>query len=141
MKPMILRFLSPSGQLYFLQLLTSMSLSSRIVLPRDTAHGVNRNLNKLMQSRDKLKKTAVKSKSPLLISSYRHIRNKINKQNSELDRQCFSERISEAKGDMKESWKVVSHKKLHAVLNFFHMLYNNRQNILQRHKVVIRCKI
>ena len=41
------------------------------------------------------------------MSSYRHIRNKINKQNSELKRQYFSERLVQAKGNMKESWKTI----------------------------------
>ena len=69
---------------------------------------VNDDLKKLIRSRDKLKKAAVKSKSLLLMSSYRHIRNKINKQNSELKRQYFSERLAQAKGNMKESWKTIN---------------------------------
>ena len=52
---------------------------------------INTNLKKLMQSRDKIKKVAIKSKSPLPMSSYRHIRNITNKQNSELKKQYFSE--------------------------------------------------
>ena len=50
---------------------------------------VSANLKKLMQSRDKIKKAAIKSKSPLLMSSYRHSRNKINKLNSELKSNTF----------------------------------------------------
>ena len=68
---------------------------------------VNDDLKKLIRGRDKLKKAALKSKSQLLMSSYRHIRNKINKQNSELKRQYFSERLVQAKGNMKESWKII----------------------------------
>ena len=69
---------------------------------------VNEDLKRLIRSRDKLKKAAVKSKSLILMSSYRHIRNKINKQNSELKRQYFSERLAQAKGNMKESWKTIN---------------------------------
>ena len=69
---------------------------------------VNDDLKQLIRSRDKLKKAAVKSKSQLLMSSYRHIRNKINKQNFELKRQYFSERLAQAKGNMKESWKTIN---------------------------------
>ena len=69
---------------------------------------VNVGLKQLIRSRDKLKKAAVKSKSQLLMSSYRQIRNKINKQNFELKRQYFSERLAQAKGNMKESWKTIN---------------------------------
>ena len=69
---------------------------------------VNDDLKQLIRSRDKLKKAAVKSKSQLLKSSYRHIRNKINKQKFELKRQYFSERLAQAKGNMKESWKTIN---------------------------------
>ena len=41
------------------------------------------------------------------MSSYKHIRKKINKQNSELKRQYFSERLVQAKGNMRESWKTI----------------------------------
>ena len=69
---------------------------------------VNVGLKQLIRSRDKLKKAAVKSKSQLLMSSYRQIRNKIKKQNFELKRQYFSERLAQAKGNMKESWKTIN---------------------------------
>ena len=69
---------------------------------------VNVGLKQLIRSRDKLKKAAVKSKSQLLMSSYRQVRNKINKQNFELKRQYFSERLAQAKGNMKESWKTIN---------------------------------
>ena len=69
---------------------------------------MNEDLKRLIRSRDKLKKAAVKSKSLVLMSSYRHIRNKINKQTSELKRQYFSERLAQAKGNMKESWKTIN---------------------------------
>ena len=64
---------------------------------------INTNLKTLMQSRNKVKRAAIKNNSALLMSSYRHIRNKINKQKTELRKQYFSERISQAKGNMKES--------------------------------------
>ena len=69
---------------------------------------VNDDLKQLLRSRDKLKKAAVKSKSQLLMTSYRHIRNKNNKQNFELKRQYFLERLAQAKGNTKESWKTIN---------------------------------
>ena len=68
---------------------------------------MNEGQKKLIRGRDKLKKAALKSKSQLLKSSYRHIRNTINKQNSELKRQYFSERLVQVTGNMKESWKTI----------------------------------
>ena len=50
---------------------------------------IDTNPRKLMQSRDKLKKAATRSESPLHMSSYRHIRNKINKHTSELKSNTF----------------------------------------------------
>ena len=68
---------------------------------------MNEDLKKLIRGRDKLKTAALKSKSQLLMSSERHIRNKIKKQNSELKRQYFSERLAQAKDNMKESWETI----------------------------------
>ena len=61
-----------------------------------------------MRSRDWLKKAAVRGNSQLLFNSYRHVRNKVNKLNNELKRQCFSEKITLHQGNMKESWKIIN---------------------------------
>ena len=55
-----------------------------------------------MQSRDKIKRAAIKNKTPPPVSFYKHIRNNINKLNSDPKKQYFSEIISKAKGIMKE---------------------------------------
>ena len=62
---------------------------------------VNADLKALIKSRDKLKLAACKSKSTLLISSYRQLRNKVNSLNTKLKRQYFSTRFSKFKGNMK----------------------------------------
>ena len=55
---------------------------------------VNRNMKKLMQSEDTIKKAAIKNKPPLLISSYRNIRNETNRLDSELKKKLFGRNIS-----------------------------------------------
>ena len=69
---------------------------------------VNANLRALIKSRDKLKLAACKSKSTLLISSYRQRRNKVNSLNTKLKRQYFSIRVSMFKDNMKETWRTVN---------------------------------
>ena len=62
----------------------------------------------LMRARDRLKTTALKRKSPILIDAYRQARNRVNSLNIELKKQYFSKKISECKGNMKESWKTIN---------------------------------
>ena len=69
---------------------------------------INKDLRSLMKCRDKLKKAAIKGHSQLLMSSYRHVRNKVNKLNIDLKRQYFSEKITQHEGNMKESWKIIN---------------------------------
>ena len=69
---------------------------------------INANLRGLIKSRDKLKLAACKSKSTLLISSYRQLRNKVNSLNTKLKRQCFSTRVSMFKDNMKETWRTMN---------------------------------
>ena len=69
---------------------------------------VNADLRALIKSRDKLKLAASKNKSTLLMSSYRHLRNKVNSLNTKLKRQYFATRVSKFKGNMKESWKTIN---------------------------------
>ena len=69
---------------------------------------IDKDLRDLMRTRDKLKKSAVKGKSPILMASYRRIRNKVNALNVRLKKQHYTDRISECKGNMKESWKTIN---------------------------------
>ena len=62
--------------------------------------GVNADLRALIESRDKLKLAACKNKSTLLMSSYRHLRNKVNSLNTKLKRQYFATRVYKFKGNM-----------------------------------------
>ena len=65
-------------------------------------------LKSLMISRDRLKKAAVKHKSPTIMCSYKAIRIRVNGLNIKLKQQCFAHKISECKGDMKETWKATN---------------------------------
>ena len=52
-------------------------------------------LNKLRESRDKLKKSTVKFKSEILMESYRHVRSKANLLNRMLKKKYYSNKIQE----------------------------------------------
>ena len=69
---------------------------------------IDKDLRDLMRTKDKLKKSAVKGKSPILMDSYRQIRNKVNALNVQLKKQHYTNRISACKGNMKESWKAMN---------------------------------
>ena len=69
---------------------------------------INKDLRDLMRARDKLKKSAVKGKSPILMDSYRQIRNKVNALNVQWKKQHYNNRIAACKGNMKESWKTIN---------------------------------
>ena len=70
--------------------------------------GVNADLRALTKSRDKLKLAASKNKSKLLMTSYRHLRNKVNSLKTKLRRQYLTTKVSKCKGNMKESWKAIN---------------------------------
>ena len=55
---------------------------------------VGKDLKKLMQTRDKLKKAAVKRKSQILMDSYKQVRNKVNVLNIKLKRQYYTAKKS-----------------------------------------------
>ena len=61
-----------------------------------------------MRSGTRLKKAAVRGNSQLHSSSYRHVRNKVNKLNKELKRQHLSEKITQHQSNTKESWKIIN---------------------------------
>ena len=69
---------------------------------------INKDLASLMQTRDRLKKAALNSKSTVLMDSYRQARNKVTSVNLKLKKQYFSTKISERRGNMKESWKTIN---------------------------------
>ena len=69
---------------------------------------VNADRRTLIRSRDKLKLAASENKSKLLMSSYRHLRNKVNSLKTKLKRQYFATSVSKFKGNMKESWKSIN---------------------------------
>ena len=69
---------------------------------------IDKDLKKLMQTRDKLRKAAAKRKSQLLMGSYRQIRNKVNVLNTQLKKQYYTNKISACQGNMKESWKAIN---------------------------------
>ena len=60
-----------------------------------------------MRTRDRLKTAALKSKSEILMDADRQARNRVNSLYIQLKRRYFSPKMSEYKGNMKESWKTV----------------------------------
>ena len=62
----------------------------------------------LMRIRDKLKKSAVKSKSSLIMDLYRQVRNKVSALNIRRKKEYYNNKISACKGNVKESWKTIN---------------------------------
>ena len=69
---------------------------------------IDKDLKKLMQIRDKLKKAAAKRKSQLLMDTYRQVRNKVNVLTIQLKKQYYTNEISACQGTMKESWRAIN---------------------------------
>ena len=69
---------------------------------------IDHDLKKLMRTRDRLKTAAAKRKSPLIMDSYRHDRNKVNVLDNQLKKQYYTNKISACQGNMKESWKAIN---------------------------------
>ena len=69
---------------------------------------INADLKRLIRTRDRLKRSAVKHKSQVMISSYKQCRNQVNTLNVTLKRQYFSDKILQQKGNMKESWQTIN---------------------------------
>ena len=65
-------------------------------------------LKDLFRSRDKLKAAAFKSKSEILMTAYRQVRNKANNMNADLKKTYFINKIHEAAGNMKETWSTIN---------------------------------
>ena len=62
----------------------------------------------MCKARDKLKKQAIRSKSDVLMQSYRDIRNIVNKMNGELKREYFTHKIASCEGDLKKTWQTIN---------------------------------
>ena len=69
---------------------------------------IDKDLRNLMQTRDLLIKAATKCKSSCLMDSYRQVHNKVKTLNKQLKKQCYTNKISACKGNMKESWKTIN---------------------------------
>ena len=69
---------------------------------------IDKDLKDLMRTRDRLKQSAVKGNFPILMDSYKQIRNKVNALNGQLKKQHYTNRISACKGNIKESWKAIN---------------------------------
>ena len=69
---------------------------------------IDKNLKNLMRTRDKLKRAAIKRKSPILMDSYRQTRNRVNLLNKQLRKQHYTNKISSNKGNLKDSWKTIN---------------------------------
>ena len=61
----------------------------------------------MIRGRDKVKKKAIKTGSPLLLASYKHLRNKVNRLNIDLKRKHFTGKIQSSEGNTKEKWKAL----------------------------------
>ena len=69
---------------------------------------ITNELKSLMKSRDRLKKAAIKHKSPAMMGRYKTARNKVNNLNVTLKSQYFTNKIIDCKGNMKETWKTTN---------------------------------
>ena len=69
---------------------------------------VTKDFKLMCKVRDKLKKQAIRSKSELLMQSYKHIRNKVNKLNGDLKRDYFTQKITSCEGDLTNAWKTIN---------------------------------
>ena len=63
----------------------------------------------MCRARDNLKKKqAIRTKSEILMQSYRHVRNRVNKLNGTLKREYFTHKIASCEGDLKNTWKTIN---------------------------------
>ena len=63
---------------------------------------------RLMKSKDKLKKDALKHKSEAMMRFYKKVQSKVNILNFMLKRQYSTHRIIEHKGNIKETWNITN---------------------------------
>ena len=69
---------------------------------------ITSDLKALARSSDKMKKSAMKTGSAILMEAYRHLRNKVNSLNIRRKRMYFSNKISESEGNLKETWNAIN---------------------------------
>ena len=69
---------------------------------------LTKGVKQLSATRDRLKKQAVRSKSKILMEAYRQTRNKVNKLNTDLKREFFTNKIASQNGDLKRTWKTIN---------------------------------
>ena len=69
---------------------------------------ISEDLKYLFKARDKIKVSAVKNKSEILMSAYRQMRNKATKMNREAKRVYFSEKLQASQGNLKETWATIN---------------------------------
>ena len=69
---------------------------------------VTKDLRQMFIVRDRLKKQAIRSKSSMLREAYKQLRNRINRQNIELKKNYFTDKIASQKGDIKGAWKTIN---------------------------------
>ena len=69
---------------------------------------INKDLKDVIRKRDKLKKSTVKSKSALVMESYRQVRNIVNTLNKQLKKEYFVRKILSCKGNMKDPWRTIN---------------------------------
>ena len=62
----------------------------------------------MCKARDNLKKRTIRTKSELLIKSYKHVRNQVSKLNEQLKREYFAQKIAPCEGDPKITWKTIN---------------------------------
>ena len=64
-------------------------------------------LRQLIRAKDKLKISAVKTKSDTLLQAYRKVRNQVNKLNIKLKQSFYSEKTRSPEGNIMEMWKTI----------------------------------
>lgn len=69
---------------------------------------LTKDFKKLSATRDKLKKQGVRSKSNIVMDVYRQTRNNVNKLNTDLKREGFTNKIASRNGDLKNTWKTIN---------------------------------
>ena len=69
---------------------------------------INKELKDFMRTREKLKRSAVKSKSALVMELYRQVSYRVNSLNKQLRKEYFTNKISSCNGNMKDSWRTIN---------------------------------
>ena len=65
-------------------------------------------LKRMIKSRDKIKASAIKNKSEILMAAYRQLRNKVNNTCKILKREYYTDKINASEGNPKETWSTIN---------------------------------